>query len=217
MDTHETIPVGEGTITKARISAVKKGVEGEPGEIEGSLTSTVLGEIQLNSANGVYGTIVNSESLIQTQNAIPIALKEEIKEGKAYILCNLEGDTVEQYEVKVSKTSKIASKNDGLVVEITDPRLLEKTNGIHKGDERFSHHPRRRINRSRNTCLCARTTKRIRNLYRRYDKYGKFFEKLKKIQILNEIISKFAEIPFFTKSSLRNTIKWYIMENVTTT
>jgi len=133
VDTHETIPVGEGTITKARISAVKKGVEGEPGEIEGSLTSTVLGEIQLNSANGVYGTIVNSESLIQTQNAIPIALKEEIKEGKAYILCNLEGDTVEQYEVKVSKTSKIASKNDGLVVEITDPRLLEKTNGIIQG------------------------------------------------------------------------------------
>lgn len=35
--------------------------------------------------------------------------------------------------MKVSKTSKIASKNDGLVVEITDPRLLEKTNGIIQG------------------------------------------------------------------------------------
>ena len=53
VDTHETIPVGKGTITKARISAVKRGEEGEPGEIEGSLTSTVLGKILLNSSHGV--------------------------------------------------------------------------------------------------------------------------------------------------------------------
>ena len=56
------------------------------------------------------------------------------KEGKAYILCTLEGDTIEQFEIDIAKVNRRRiSDVKNMVVKVTDPDLLEKTGGIVQG------------------------------------------------------------------------------------
>ena len=65
---------------------------------------------------------------------MPLGLKHEVKAGKAQILTVIEGDKVELYDIKIEKLflqNKPASK--GMVIKITDPKLLSATGGIVQG------------------------------------------------------------------------------------
>ena len=60
-------------------------------------------------------------------------MKQEVEEGKASILCQL-GDGIKEYEINIEKINlNSQSSSKGMVVRITDPKLLEKTNGIVQG------------------------------------------------------------------------------------
>ena len=63
-----------------------------------------------------------------------IAPKNEIKEGKAKILCNIDGGEPKEYDVEVEKVSANPNKSTKcMVIRITDNALLEKTGGIVQG------------------------------------------------------------------------------------
>ena len=60
-------------------------------------------------------------------------MKQEVKKGKGSILCQI-GAEVEEYEVEIEKIyANSTSKSKGMVIRITDDRLLEQTNGIVQG------------------------------------------------------------------------------------
>ena len=60
-------------------------------------------------------------------------MKQEIKLGKAKILCSVEG-VIKEYEIEIEKIQMNNKKqNKGLVIKITDDRLLNITNGIVQG------------------------------------------------------------------------------------
>ena len=63
-----------------------------------------------------------------------MALRKEIKIGKATILCSLDNQKVEEYEIEIEKIDTQNSYNNkSMKIRVTDERLLEKTGGIIQG------------------------------------------------------------------------------------
>ena len=63
-----------------------------------------------------------------------IALSHEVKEGPATILTVVEDEVVEEFDVEiVSSVPQKFPATKGMVIKVTDPKLLEKTGGIVQG------------------------------------------------------------------------------------
>lgn len=130
-DTDTLLSVERGELVKAEIVAVKKGCSGTPGELKGSFTYETISDICLNSECGVYGKL---DGEIQISTLTEIALKHEIKDGNAQILCTIDGSTPKLYSCTVKKrNSALHSKTQNFTVTITDEDLLAKTGGIVQG------------------------------------------------------------------------------------
>ena len=135
IDTGSLLHLKSGEVYPASIRSVKKGAAGTPGELIGSVTlgeDRKLGEIKNNTLLGISGKIDSSEYSYQENKALPIGLKQQVKKGKAHILCQL-GSTVEKYEIEVEDMDMNSRDNKGMVLRITDRRLLQKTGGIVQG------------------------------------------------------------------------------------
>ncbi|MBQ9990754.1 MAG: SpoIVB peptidase [Lachnospiraceae bacterium] len=135
LDTAQLMELKAGGLYKTEIVAVNKGTAGDPGELSGVIAyaeKNKLGEILQNSHRGIYGK-VDTENIHLEEEAMPIALKQEIKEGPAQILCTLEDSPV-YYEIEILKVNEENSQiNRGLEIRVTDEELLEKTGGIIQG------------------------------------------------------------------------------------
>jgi len=131
VDTREIMSVGNGSITTATIVRVIPGSHGTPDEIQESIGSSRLGNIEINLENGIYGEVY-AESIL-SREAYPIALKNEVKEGEASILCSLDGSGPKEYDIHIRKNESMIDSEDTLIVEITDAKLLEQTGGIIQG------------------------------------------------------------------------------------
>lgn len=106
------------------------------GKIQGTVENQKnIGKIYKNSKFGIYGTVENLASLnIDTSKEIEVALRDEIQLGKATILCSLENQKIEEYEIQIEKINKENNyDNKSMQIKVTDQRLLEKTGGIIQG------------------------------------------------------------------------------------
>lgn len=134
VDTGLLMDVKKGSIYEAGIYRIVKGEKGTPGEIAGYIkksSENKLGTIEKNTSSGIKG-LYNGKDLASKQ-ALHVGLKQEVKEGKASILCQL-GDGVQEYEINIEKINiNSQSSSKGMVVCITDQKLLKKTNGIIQG------------------------------------------------------------------------------------
>ncbi len=102
VDTQELMQIKNGQITQSSIIDVKKGEKGEPGALTGNVgRDLVLGSIAINTEVGIYGTVEDGKQSYFTGKKLPIALQQDIKEGKASILSNIEGEEVKEYEVEI--------------------------------------------------------------------------------------------------------------------
>lgn len=136
VDTGELVTIANGDITTANVLSIAKGEKGEPGEIRGSLVNqSTIGKVAKNTKFGIYGVLNNTSLLnVGRENELPVAMREEIKTGKAKIICSLENNKREEYEIEIQKIfANNNSDNKSMVIKITDSRLLEKTGGIIQG------------------------------------------------------------------------------------
>ena len=63
-----------------------------------------------------------------------VAPRNEIKEGKAQIICQLENSTKKKYDIEIEKVYINNNQNNkSMLIKITDKELLEKTGGIIQG------------------------------------------------------------------------------------
>ena len=134
VDTAQLMPLQSGSILYSDVADVKKGQKGEPGELKGAFQVTRdLGELYANTPGGVFGTLEDSSFLTDTQ-PVEVAQRDQVHTGAAVIRSNVSGDSVEEYEVEITR---IFPENSGdtrnLMLKITDQRLLEKTGGIVQG------------------------------------------------------------------------------------
>ncbi len=136
VDTGESLTVREGDIMHADIVDVLKGQRGEPGELKGSFLKEgeTFGSILLNNAFGIYGQ--SDEALVNPlyPQGLPVGSRYSVHEGKASILSTVEGDTVREYEVEITRCVQQGSPaQKGMILRVTDPELLERTGGIVQG------------------------------------------------------------------------------------
>ena len=136
IDTNELINIASGEFVTTRILNITKGESGNPGKIQGTVENqTNIGKIYKNSKFGIYGKVDNISSLnIDMSKEMEVALREEIKTGKARILCSLDNQQPQEYEIEIEKINKENNyDNKSMQIKITDQKLLEKTGGIIQG------------------------------------------------------------------------------------
>ena len=136
IDTNELINIASGEFITTRILDITKGESGNPGKIQGTVENqTNIGTISKNSRFGIYGKVDNLSSLdIDVSKEMEVALREEIQTGKATILCSLDNQKPQEYEIEIEKIFKENNyDNKSMLIKITDERLLEKTGGIIQG------------------------------------------------------------------------------------
>ncbi len=136
IDTEELINIASGEFVTTRILNITKGESGQPGKIQGTVENQQnIGTISKNSPYGIYGRVDNLSALkIDPSKEMEIAMREEIQLGKATILCSLENQKVEEFEIEIEKIYKENNYNNkSMQIKITDQKLLEKTGGIIQG------------------------------------------------------------------------------------
>ena len=122
-------------MTESSIVGYAPGESGTPGEMTGGLKKQhQLGTIEKNTEVGVYGTVKSSDYSLLVSDSYPIAFRHEVKTGKAEILTDVLGEEVEAYDVEITSVNQNGLAGQmGMVVQITDKRLLESTGGIIQG------------------------------------------------------------------------------------
>ena len=136
MDTAGLLDIQEGTLYKAQILAVSRGSRGNPGELAGMIrydNSNVLGSIQENCKNGIYGQMDLSDAQKLSLVKMPVAHKQEIETGPALIRCSVDGQ-VKEYEAQIKRIDlNHEDSNKSFILQVTDEELLEKTGGVVQG------------------------------------------------------------------------------------
>lgn len=130
-DTDKLLTVYSGQMVSADIMSVKKGKSGTPGELNGRFMGEILGKISLNCESGVYGKAATN---VFAADLTEIALKNDVKNGEAQILCTVDGQKPKLYSCEIKKNQKtVFGGEDNLTVTVTDGDLLEATGGIVQG------------------------------------------------------------------------------------
>lgn len=136
IDTNELINIASGEFVTTRVLNITKGESGNPGKIQGTVENqSNIGKIYKNSKFGIYGKVDNISSLnLDATKEMDVALREEIQTGKAIILCSLDNQKPQEYEIEIEKIHKENNyDNKSMQIKITDQKLLEKTGGIIQG------------------------------------------------------------------------------------
>ncbi|MFD0958725.1 SpoIVB peptidase [Paenibacillus chungangensis] len=136
MDTGTPIEVGDGQILQSHVTSINKSQNGDPGEKRAQFVKEgkILGNIVRNTPFGIFGKMKELPDHSFNAKALPIALAEDVKEGSAHILTVVNGQRVEQFDIDIVHVSKqTGPATKGMVIKITDKRLINKTGGIVQG------------------------------------------------------------------------------------
>jgi len=129
--TGEIIDIESGTIFDSKITGITRSSEGNPGEKNALLYSDkVEGEIYENTNKGIFGKYTNN---LDTSKLYKVASIDDIKMGDATILTVLDGVEVGEFSIKITSINKTKDKLKNIQFEITDNKLLDRTNGIVQG------------------------------------------------------------------------------------
>ena len=135
-DTSRKINLAEGQITNAVVQGIYPGKAGKPGEKVGYYRgrAELLGEITKNTSVGIFGKLRKPPVKFFYKDPLPVAMCYEIKEGPAQILTVLKGDNIECFEIEIQKIIlRNRAGGKGLVIRVTDQKLISKTGGIIQG------------------------------------------------------------------------------------
>ena len=137
VDTEELIDISDGKVTNTSVVSIIKGENGKTGRIQGIVEGQKeIGTISKNTYYGVYGKLYNAGELksVNTSEPVKIALRNEIKQGEATLMCALDNGQVKEYTVEIQKVYlNNNSNNKSMLLKVTDSELLEKTGGIIQG------------------------------------------------------------------------------------
>ena len=127
---------GNGQIVHASVTSIDRGESGQPGEKRGLFVNDhqVLGQINSNTNFGVFGKMIGVPDHGFTNRLIPVAHPSEVHIGPAQILTVVHGQKVESFNVKIIQINHQDHADvKGLVIQVTDPLLIQKTGGIIQG------------------------------------------------------------------------------------
>jgi stage IV sporulation protein B len=135
-ETAQPIEVRDGHIVRTTVSSINKGRRAMPGEKIGNPIDpdNWLGSIEKNSRFGIFGSMNRPLRNPLYQEAIPVALSSQVKEGPAEILTVVSGQRLERFQVEIQRVMiQPTAEGKNMIVKVTDPRLLSLTGGIVQG------------------------------------------------------------------------------------
>ena len=136
-DTGEVFEISDGAIYKTNLINIVKSNRKLPGRLEGMIdysSYNMLGRVQANSNYGISGYVTNvGRQQLSYEEYMPVAHKEEVKVGEAYLLSAISGEPM-YYSIEITEILYHQSEdNKELQIRITDSRLIELTSGIVQG------------------------------------------------------------------------------------
>ena len=135
VDTGELLHISKGALSQAEILGIQKGKSGSPGELSGLIRyepGQIIGAVDTNSKNGIYGSFYDRRAGIPVKKT-EVAYKQELEVGPASILCCVDG-SVKEYDAEITRIDmNHEDTNKSFVIHVTDPELLEITGGIVQG------------------------------------------------------------------------------------
>lgn len=135
-DTGGVVQIEDGALYETSILGIEKGTFGKPGVMSGVIyygPGSVLGSIQSNTEEGIFGTVNDRFKQTVKSDPIPIGYRQDVKKGQAAIRSDVSGE-VKDYQIEIQKVDySTTHKNKGMVIKVTDPDLLAITGGIVQG------------------------------------------------------------------------------------
>jgi stage IV sporulation protein B len=125
------IPCHGGSVYACKVIGQTKGIKGRPGELRGLFINTAspLGTVKTNNYFGVYGSFFNPVE----GEAMALGGRLSVRPGKAQIITTI-GDKPEKFNIEIIKAMPQSSPSEkGMVLKVTDKRLLAATGGIVQG------------------------------------------------------------------------------------
>ena len=127
-----------GDLYSMKLTKIKKGKAGTPGEIGGVVyfgKKSHIGTLDCNSNLGIYGQLDSDElsEYAAEDTYYPVADKDEIHTGSAQMISEISGK-LEKYNLEITNIDKKATDtNKGMELKVTDERLIELSGGIVQG------------------------------------------------------------------------------------
>ena len=104
VDTSSLMPLASGALIYSRVDSVRPGEAGSPGELYGMFDAKKeFGTLFANTEFGVFGEMDVTALMPLELEAFPVAAPGEVQAGKATILANVDGETVESYDIKIKR------------------------------------------------------------------------------------------------------------------
>lgn len=132
----DVLDVTGGDIYECNVIGVKKGERGNPGELMGLFAQgrNIQGNIDKNSEYGVYGYLLNNNTLTEGKNKMMVGGKLTAVPGKAQIMVCVDGYDIELFDIEIIKTNyQLTPDSKSMIIKVTDEKLLQTTGGIVQG------------------------------------------------------------------------------------
>ena len=130
----QKIDIKDGKIVESVIQGIEQGKKGKPGEKIGMFMhgNGLTGIIEKNTYYGIFGHLTNLPD--ETPEVVPVAFANQIKKGPAKIRTVVDGSKIEEFDIEIVRVMPHQeASGKGMIIKITDKRLLSLTGGIIQG------------------------------------------------------------------------------------
>ena len=135
-DTGRLLAAREGAILHASIVGVTKGQSGKAGELKGNFLKAgeQIGSLMENCEYGIYGVLDDMPENLLYPQGLRAGTRSAVHTGTASIIATVDADGPQEYAVEIVRCfAQSEPSQKGMILRVTDERLLEKTGGIVQG------------------------------------------------------------------------------------
>lgn len=135
-DTGRLLAAREGAILHASIVGVTKGQSGKAGELKGNFLKAgeQIGSLMENCEYGIYGVLDDMPENLLYPQGLRAGARSAVHTGTASIIATVDADGPQEYGVEIVRCFPQSEPSQkGMILRVTDERLLEKTGGIVQG------------------------------------------------------------------------------------
>ena len=135
-DTGRLLAAREGAILHASIVGVTKGQSGKAGELKGNFLKAgeQIGSLMENCEYGIYGVLDDIPENLLYPQGLRAGARSAVHTGAASIIATVDADGPQEYGVEIVRCfAQSEPSQKGMILRVTDERLLEKTGGIVQG------------------------------------------------------------------------------------
>ena len=135
-DTGRLLAAREGAILHASIVGVTKGQSGKAGELKANFLKAgeQIGSLMENCEYGIYGVLDDMPENLLYPQGLRAGARSAVHTGTASIIATVDADGPQEYGVEIVRCfAQSEPSQKGMILRVTDERLLEKTGGIVQG------------------------------------------------------------------------------------